>query len=476
MSLKILAAVSVLIFGTSCSPSRLMPSEFKVEVPEFVKPKVKEWTYPNGLKVVHFYYPELPLVNVSMISKRGRLAEANFTDGVKTATISLLKDGGAGIYGPEKLDEKLDSLATNISIGQDNNFTNLEMSCLSENLEESFSIFSDVVFKPKFNSQRFELWKTLVADGIRRRKESKETLSSLSFSNVIYSGQSPWYSPLTSESLSAIKVEDLKDYHKALFNPSDTVLVFVGAIDEKQTHELVEKKFYNWESPRVSPGEIKAPQSLDPAIYVLESEFQQAEVELGYLGDKSKKADPYEQALFNIAFGQGSFSSLLFQEIRDNLGLAYSVSGAYESDKNLELFNINIGTKSEKAIQTVQEILNLLDRIRKDGIPSDTLEQARLSALQTYIFKFSNPQSLAKRDTLIELYGLPSDWDISYKERISSITEDEILNFINTNIKPEDLRIVIVGKVSAKDVKKQFPNRKVCELEFSELPKVKECR
>lgn len=475
-SIRIIAFL-LLIFGAACSSKIPSPADFKVDLPVFNKPKVNEWSYANGLRVVHFYYPELPLVNVSLISKRGRLYGADFSDGIKTATISLLKDGGAGNLNAEQLDEKLDSLATSIAVGQDNNSTSVEMSCLSENLQESVDLFSDVIFKPKFDNNRFLLWKSLVADGISRRKESKETLAELSFSNVMFNGEAPWYSPLTEDALSKIKINDLKNYHNNLFTPAESILFFVGAVSEEEIKKIIEKDFYKWEATSNNSLKdiVKLPFSMDPGIYILNSPFEQAEVEMGYLSEKTKNADPYEQALFNKSFGQGSFSSLLFQEIRDKLGLAYEVAGGFEPDKRLDLFRINIGTKSEQAIKSIEEILKLLDKIKKEGIPADSLEEARTSSLQTYIFKFANPDTLAKRDTLIELYGLPKEWDEAYQSKISAVSGDQIQNFIKKFVTPEELKIVIVGNVNIKDVKEKFPDKKVCEIEFSELPKVKGC-
>ena len=474
--LKIIT-ILLFLFSSACSSKIRSPQDFNVDLPEFNKPKVNEWSYANGLKVVHFYYPELPLVNVSLISKRGRLYGTEFSDGIKTATVSLLKDGGAGMLNPERLDEKLDSLATSIAVGQDNNSTSIEMSCLSENLGESVNILSDVIFRPQFDNNRFLLWKSLVSDSIGRRREDKETLAELSFSNVIFNGEAPWYAPMTEENLGKIKISDLKSYHSNLFTPSESILFFVGAVSEAVIKRIIEKDFHNWEAPSLNALQnvVKLPSSMEAGIYVLNSPFEQSEVEMGYISDKSLNADPYEQALFNKSFGQGSFSSLLFQEIRDKLGLAYEVSGGFESDKNLDIFRVNIGTKSEQAIKSIEEILNLMVKIKDKGIPADSLEQARTSSLQTYIFKFANPDMLAKRDTLIELYGLPKDWDQAYQTKISAISADQIKTFIKKFISPDKLKIVIVGNVNIKEVKEKFPDKRVCEIEFLELPKIKGC-
>lgn len=476
---KIILILFLLISGSifsSCSKKTISPKDFTSETPQFVKPKTNEWTYSNGLKIVHFYYPELPLVNISYLSKNGRLFNSEISDGVKSATISLLKDGGAGNYPPDTLDEKLDSLATNIGVGQDSNSTVIEMSCLSEDVNEAFSIFSDVIFRPRFDQTRFNLWRDLVSDGINRRKDSKETLAELSFSNIIFDGKAPWYSPITKADLAKININSLKQYHNTLFNPQNSILYFVGAISETEIKDLVEKEFKNWKTnSSIVTEDIPVPKSMDAGIYILNSDFEQTEVLLGFSSPKNNEINPYHQALFNKAFGQGSFSSVLFQEIRDNLGLAYDISGGFDVDKNMEMFKVSLGTKSEQSIKAIEEVLKLLGKLKSDGISSSYIDKARLSALQTYIFKFSEPDALAKRDTLIELYGLPSDWDTQYQTKISKTTEADIKEFSKKFLRVDDLRIIVIGKVSSKEVKEHFPHLKVCDLEFKELPSIKGC-
>ncbi len=477
----ILSLIFACFTTSSCSffsnipktPEQIDSSELNFNPPEITK-----WDYPNGFKVVYFKHSEVPLVTASIISNCGNLCNTPTNPAMPAAAISLMRDGGTIKMSPDILDKTLDDLGASIQASQDETSTSVSMNSMKEDLDQVFNIFTDVINAPAYDEGRFNLWKSLTLDSISKRIESNDVLSKYSFAYLSFKNQYPWYMPVTSADLKTLSLKSIKDYQANIFSPSTSTLIIVGDLTLDKAKELSNSYYESTKNKVFKPIEnnIKEGRISYPAgIYVLNKPFEQASIQMGYLTPKREKIDPYHELLFNRIFGASGFSSLLFKEIREKRGLAYDASGMVSTMPYGGEFNIELGTKSDKALKSVDGIYSLVNSIITDGFKKDDFIDSRRSAVQSFVFKFSEPNYLAVRDTVLKLKGMPSDWDKTFIEKIKNVNFDDVNKFSKNILTPENFITVIVGKVTPEEVKKEFPNIKVCELEFNEVPKISKC-
>jgi zinc protease len=300
-----------------------------VEV-ELIKPEV--WTLKNGLRVYYLQDNELPLIEGVLFAFGGSLWEPETLAGLASATGSQMREGGIHNFLPDKLDELLDSIGASIesSIGTD--FATVTFSTLEEDFDRVFPLFRDVIINPTFDSSRLSLWKRSQIDSINQRSESASTMAQMGLSMLVYGDASPYSRVPSEQTINRITPGAMKDFHKRIFNPSNSILVLTGNISSDSAKNAIEKNFLSWKqtsSKKTITSDDYPPISHDavPGIYVLERDFEQAQVSLGHIGPPRLTEDRIAISIFNRVYLSSGFSSLLFSEIRGRLGLAYYVGG-----------------------------------------------------------------------------------------------------------------------------------------------------
>ncbi len=458
------------------SPQDILPGTVSIKPPE-----VDRWKMDNGLEVVYYYRPELPLVSGALYLPKGSLSNDSGISELSGVMVQQMREGAIAELSPDNFDTLLDMKAAKIEASQDFEVTTVSFSSLSEDFEEIFSYFKRIVTAPVFNEGRLSLWKKLSKEGIRRRKDSPEVMASMLFTKLLYGENSPWYTPLSISSIDKISIDMMKRMHARLFVPEGAVLVLVGDLDGDKLKSEVENQFSGWKplsGVKPLPRFTSFDQSYTPprGIYVIESEFEQANIILGHKSLPRDSDTVFEEVFFNRVLGSSGFNSLLFKEIRERRGLVYSIRGGFDSSMIEGSFRVALGTRAESALNAFSTTYSLLKSVQEGYLPEEEVESSRVSITKSYVFKFEDPAYAARRPVLLDLYGFPKDYDTSFVDKINKISKEELLSYAENNLTPDAIFSVIVGKVNPEEVKSQvgdaFP---VCRVSFDHEPHIESC-
>jgi zinc protease len=459
------------------SPQDIKPGEVSIRTPEF-----EHWKMDTGLEVVYYYRPEIPLFSGSLYLPKGELSNDTGIPGLSGVVVQQMREGGIPGMTPDDFDSLLDMKAAKIEASQDHEVTSVSFSCLSEDFNEVFSYFRQIVASPRFDDQRLRLWKKLSKERIRRRKDSPDTMASMLFSKLLYGQDSPWYAPLSMNSVDKINLNSLQQMHRRLFVPEGAVLVLVGDIESEVLKSVLSSEFSGWKqdhSVKPLPRFVESDDTYSPpeGIYIIESDFEQASILLGHEGHPKENATVYEQVFFNRILGSSGFGSLLFKEIRERRGLVYSIYGGFDSSIKEGSFRVRMGTKAESAVVALTKTYDLLQSIKAGYLPEEEIESSRVATAKSFVFKFEDPAYAATRPVLLDLYGYPENYDEQFVERINSITRDDLYLYAENNLKPDRLFSVIVGRVNPEEVKSQVGDAfTICNVIFEEEPQIESCR
>lgn len=470
-----------LLFLVSCSSQiASSPSDIPAGSVSIKTPKVESWSLENGLQVIYYQKKDVPVVSGTLYVPRGALSDDSGIVGLSGVMVKQMREGGIPGMSPDEFDAFLDSKAAGIEASQDDEVTSISFYSLSEDFDDLIKTFSDVIQKPEFDAGRLSLWKKLAKEEIRRRKDSPDTMAALSFKRLIYGEGSPWYKPLTSKDVDLIKESKMKEMHGRLFNPRGAYLILSGDLETEIIKSEVVKYFSRWENNKNKPLErfhlTKDNYQPPKGIFVLESNFEQASVITGHRSVPRDEVDLYSQSLFNRVLGSSGFGSLLFKEVRERRGLAYSVYGGFSSNMTEGIFRVVLGTKADSSLKALSTTFDVLKGVHNEPLPDDLVEAARSSITNSFVFKYEDPAYAAQRPTLLSLYGFPSDYDEKFIEEVKALEIEDLKDFSKNNLDPDNLLSVIVGNVNAKDIKaKVGPQVPVCVLRFDEKPVLGEC-
>ena len=192
--------------GIANSPEKLGFGDISFSIPQ-----AEEWQLPNGLKVYYYFNDELPQMRGRLYLPGGSLFNDSGITGLAAATGSQMREGGVPGLLPDQLDKRLDDLAASIESAFGDEYGTVSFFSLSEDFDEVFSLFGQVVREPVFNAQRLGLWKMLAAERIRRRRDKPKTMAAMAFADLVYGDESAYSKTTTFESVRFIGVSRISE-------------------------------------------------------------------------------------------------------------------------------------------------------------------------------------------------------------------------------------------------------------------------
>jgi predicted Zn-dependent peptidase len=242
-----------------------------------------------------------------------------------------------------------------------------------------------------FNPQEIEKEKGVILEEISMAEDSPEDLVSELIMTAQF-GDQPLSRPIlgTQESVGAFNRARLLGYYKKYYRPDNAVLALAGNYDWDAVLKLAEESLGPW-----AKGEQEAAyktKTAKPQVIRREKEIEQLHLTLGYPGIPQDSDEVYPLTILNSVLG-GAMSSRLFQTIREERGLAYTVYSYPSSYSDSGLFAIYAGTSLEHAAEVIKLIRQEVDRIVRDGLTPQEFEQARAQLKGSYILGLESTSS-----------------------------------------------------------------------------------
>lgn len=450
-----LACVCVAFMFTLCGCGLLSgeksmeEASLAAEVAQFRPPEPVRWALPNGLQVIFLHDDELPLVKGRLLLRGGSLWASEYPLGTTSAMGEGMRSGGAGSLSADALDRELETLAAGVSSSFSAEFGGVSFSCLSNDIDRVFSIFSDVVMRPRFESERLSLWKGQALEGIRRRVEDPSAVASIAFTQLVY-GDSMYGRVSRSRDISAISRRNLVDLQRYLVRPDGAILVVTGKISQDKVRELVEQHFASWTQRGIPlPPAPEIANEPKPGIYFVVLPFAQSSVKFGHLGVPRFTPDYPAIDVFNEIFGSGGFGSRLMKRVRTELGLSYGVYGGISAGRVRGTNYVFVQTKADSTGAAINESIAVLKKLQTEAPSLAELEEKKLAITNSHVFNFGSKSEIAGRVATHELLDYPKDYDATYLPSIQGVNPQEVSAVASTRWDPSKLVVVVVGNEAA---------------------------
>lgn len=320
---------------------------------------IKKYTCQNGVRIVLEEIPTVRSVAIGIWVGTGSRDEKEENNGI-SHFLEHMYFKGTETRNAREIAESFDSIG-----GQVNAFTSKEYTCyyakvLDNHAPYALEVLADMFFNSTFDSDELEKEKNVVLEEIKMYEDAPDDIIHDLLSKSIYKTHPLGFPILGTEaSLQALTSEKLKAYVHDMYTPEDIVISIAGNVKESFLKEI-EQYFGSFERG-------KKPESINIPLFhtnnaVKQKETEQAHLCIGFEGLPIGHDDVYDLIVMNNIFG-GSMSSRLFQEVREEKGLAYSVFSYHSSFKDSGLVTIYGGTGSEqmnKLYETIQATLSIL--------------------------------------------------------------------------------------------------------------------
>lgn len=441
--------------------------------PEIELPDYTRFELDNGLVVYLVEDRELPLVSGTALVHTGDRFEPANEVGLAQIFGEVMRTGGTQFHSPDELNEILEQRAAAVETSVDTTSGSVSFSALSEDLQEVFGLFAEVIRAPAFAADKIELAKNQQVGAIARRNDSPNAIAGREFQKLIYGQNSPYARTVEYSTLENISREDVVQFYQKYFHPNNMILGIVGDFDSKKMRSLIEEKFGNWKpDPNLEqkiPSLPPVTQAKAGGIFLVEQpQLTQSNVQIGHLGGQLDNPDyPALSVLNGVLNG---FGGRLFNQVRSRQGLAYSVYGVWSPRYDYPgVFVAGGQTRSDATVPFIRAVFNEIERIRTEPITEEELEYAKESALNSFIFNFADPSQTLSRLMRYEYYGYPEDFIFQYRRGVEETTIEDVLRVAQKYLQPENLVTLVVGNSTAIDppLSSLSPNTDVTSIDVT---------
>ena len=420
------------------------PDRIRYKSLSFEPPHVERVLLDNGLRLYILPDRELPLVQIKAVVRTGSMYDPPGQEGLAELTATTMRTGGTAVMSGDAVDEALESMAANFHVSMNRDSVIFSFSVLKNNLDRGFDLFSGTLMQPSFEENKLILGKDLKIEELRRIFDDPQKLAFREFGRLMHEG-SPRGRLSTSDSIRTILRDDLLRCHRLFFHPKNIMISITGDIESKEAKILIDRYLGTWQAPEEKPETPPLPQPQEGNIFFLTKDVPQSIVIFGWPAPAKRDAQFYPFEVLDFIVGSGGFRSRIFQEIRTNLGLAYSTGSFYKANSDYGLFGAYALTKSESTVKVFTRIRDILREMGERPVPPVELERAKKAILNSFVFSFTSAAQISLQKLMIEYDGLPDDFLTAYRSKIGNVRAEDIRDTAVQYLSPARAIILIIG-------------------------------
>lgn len=380
-------------------------------------------TLDNGVRVVMEKLPFIKSVSVGIWVKAGSIDEKPENYGI-SHLIEHMMFKGTDKRTARQIAEDVDRIGGNM-----NAFTGKEATCyyiktLESNVDRACEILIDMFMNSKFDNEELAKEKDVIIEEIKMIEDSPEDLVGDLLLEMVFKGTA-LEQPIigTRQSVAGITRNDILDYINKEYTADNIVISVAGNFDEDHICRLFNEKLSIVNKGH--GGKLHMDKPYKPSYQVRLKDVEQSHISMGLKGVAQEDPKYFSMILLNSIIG-GSMSSRLFQNIREQKGLAYSVYSYSSSYVDHGIYSIYAGVGHNKLDEVIEAIAEEMNLLKGKGIEQDELNIAKEQLKSSYVFgqeNVNNRMYANGKNTLL-LSHLLSIQDII--ERIDKVEIDEI--------------------------------------------------
>jgi predicted Zn-dependent peptidase len=328
--------------------------------------------------------------------------------------------------------------------GQVNAFTSKEYTCyyakvMDNHASYALEILADMFFNSTFDGEELKKEKNVVYEEIKMYEDTPDDIVHDLLSKAVYENHPLGYPILgTENTLETFNSDTLKKYVHDMYTPDKVVVSIAGNVDEKLIQE-VENYFGSYQGSEDRLELVKP--SFHENRITRKKDTEQAHLCLGYKGLEIGNDKTYSLITLNNILG-GSMSSRLFQDVREQRGLAYSVYSYHSSYQDSGMVTVYGGTGTNQLDSLYETIQETLDTLKRDGITEKELRNSKEQLKGSLMLSLESTNSRMSRNGKNELMlgEHRSLDDIIIK--IDEVTEDTVNELANQIFTKHSLSLV----------------------------------
>jgi zinc protease len=329
---------------------------------------------PNGLKLIVVQSQISPTVIVrGEVRNNPSVQMPAGQDGVDAITDSLF-DYGTTTYDRLAYQAELDKIAADVNAG-----IAFGLNVQAKNFDRGMDLLADDELHPAFPADAFAIVKSQLVGQLTGAVQQPDYKAQRALAEALYPAGDPARRATTPATANSVTLDDVKAYYRSAFRPDLATIVVVGDVTPEQARAATDRAFGGWTASGTSTYAFDpivprnaASQAVIPATGRIQADVTLAQtIPFGY-----RNADYPVLLLANAAL-TGGFGSLLYHDVREVHGYAYSVDSQFAPARNRMTFSVNYGSYPQNVGPADRLIINDLTALQKKPLAADRLIRAK---------------------------------------------------------------------------------------------------
>lgn len=403
----------------------------------------------NGIRVVSENIPAVRSVTIGIWVGTGSRNEEILNHGV-SHFIEHLMFKGTESRSAKDIAETIDSIG-----GQLNAYTTKEYTCyyvkvIDSHLELAVAILSDMLLSSKFAEEDIDREREVIVEEINMYEDTPDELVHDLHLESIWQGHPLGRNIIgTISSIGELKRDVITKYFQRFYAPDNIVIALAGNIVHKDAVHLAERYFGSMLGSQQAMSSTVP--ILLPTCIVQEKDIEQVHLCMSTAGVKQDSPEIYSMHLFNLIFG-GGVSSRLFQSIREDRGLAYSVYSYQSNYQDAGLFTVYAGTRPSNITAVIDLILENISDVKKHGVSQHELYRAKEQLKANLLLGLEGSSSRMSRIGKMEItLGKQTSIEETL-QKIDLVSLEAIQNMAESMFNPEMFCFTALGPIKADEI------------------------
>lgn len=349
--------------------------------------EVRSTRLSNGITVLTEYMPGLRSVTTGIWVRRGSRHEAPELNGI-CHFIEHAVFKGTQRRTARDIAVESDRLGGNLDAFTTHEMTGFAVKVADRSLPQAFDLLADLLAHPRFDQNDLEREQKVILEEMKMVEDTPDELLGELFNAAYFPGH-PLGRPIegTEETISSFDHNTISSFHAREFSAPNLVVAAAGNVEHERLVALVESSFANSAAETEVGRPDAAEESPTPAAPILieqKKELEQAHLVIAAPWPDAKSNDRYAASLLASVVGGGT-SSRLWQTIREERGLAYSVGAGGSTFSDVGVFTIYAGTSPVHLDEVLDLSLAEMRRVVAESISAEELKLAKDQAISSIL-------------------------------------------------------------------------------------------
>jgi predicted Zn-dependent peptidase len=416
---------------------------------------IRKTVLSNGLLVLTESMPHLRSVSMGAWIGTGSRDEAPDVNGVSHFVEHMVFKGTTS-RSAQQIAREVDTIGGNLDA-----FTGKEMVCfnikvLDENVAPALDVLSDLVLHPTFTPEELAREQGVILEEIKMDEDNPDYLVHEIFTQNFWKGDALGRPILgTEKTVSSFNQQVLFDFYNSRFTPRNMVFSAAGNLEHDAFVAQVERQFGALAAIGSGPVVAPAAPTATPHITLKRKKsLEQVQLCLGVVAPPVNDPDRYGVYLLNTMLG-GGMSSRLFQTIREDQGLAYSIYSEMNPFRDTGSLCVYAGTSVDKTEKVLRLTLEELRRLKEETVSEAELKRAKDQLKSNMVIGLessgSRMSNLARQQMYFgRFFGIDE-----IIEEIEAVSSADVQKLAQQLFQPEAIALTLLGNLGSMKIERE---------------------